>query len=59
MPLTATAQASILVVSDSPAEAALVKMLLEDDFARVAESIDPATAVEDFQRHRPGVLLLV
>jgi CheY-like chemotaxis protein len=58
MPLTATSQASILVVSDSPAEAALVKMLLEDDFAEVAESIDPATAVEDFQRHRPGVLLL-
>jgi DNA-binding response OmpR family regulator len=55
---TAASQASILIASDSPTEAALVKTLLEDDFDHVATSLDPDSAVEDFQRHHPEVLIL-
>jgi CheY-like chemotaxis protein len=50
--------ASLLIASDSTVDAALVKSLLDDEFERVAISVDTDTAAEDFQRHRPDVLLL-
>ena len=54
-----TSAPSILIASDSPADAELVQSLLEDEFGEVALSVDPDTAAEDFRVHRPGVLLLV
>src|ERR1700733_9784833 len=55
---TEASNASILIASDSAVDAALVKSLLEDEFERLAISIDTDTATEDFQLHRPDVLLL-
>jgi CheY-like chemotaxis protein len=55
---TEVSNASILIASDSSVDAALVKSLLDDEFDRIAVSVDTETAVEDFQRHRPDVLLL-
>jgi CheY-like chemotaxis protein len=55
---SATSSASIVVASDSRADAELVQSLLDDDFRKVTLSIDPDTAVEDFRRARPQILLL-
>lgn len=49
--------ASILIVSDSPSEAALVKTLLDDDFTAVAVSLDADRTMRDLTRHQPDVLL--
>ena len=54
----ANSQASILIASDSPAEADVVKLLLEDDFDNIEVSVDPSTAVADFRRQHAAVLLL-
>jgi CheY-like chemotaxis protein len=53
----AVSQASILIASDSPMEAALVKTLLEDDFEHVAAATDPDSGVREFQRCHPLVLI--
>src|ERR1700733_12564125 len=58
MSRTEVSNASILIASDSTVDAALVKSLLDDEFERVAISVDSDTATEDFQLHRPNVLLL-
>jgi CheY-like chemotaxis protein len=55
---TEVSNASILIASDSTVDAALVKSLLDDEFERIAISVDTDTATEDFQLHRPDVLLL-
>jgi CheY-like chemotaxis protein len=55
---TKASNASILIASDSAVDAALVKSLLDDEFERLALSVDADTATQDFQLHRPDVLLL-
>jgi len=55
---SAVSQASILVASDSPTEAALVKTLLEDDFERIEAATDPDSAIEGFQRCHPVVVIM-
>jgi CheY-like chemotaxis protein len=55
---TEVSNASILIASDSTVDATLVKSLLDDEFERLAISVDTDTATEDFQLHRPDVLLL-
>ena len=49
---------TILVSTSVAADAALVKMLLRDEFESVASSTVSDRAVEDFERHRPSVLIL-
>jgi len=49
---------TILIASDSTADAALVKKLLDSEFDQVFVSTDPERAVEDFERRRPDVLVL-
>lgn len=55
---TAPGRATILVATDKHADAALVKQHLEDEFGKVAISTDAGAAARDFERHRPGVLVL-
>jgi CheY-like chemotaxis protein len=55
---TEVSKTSLLIVSDSTVDAALVKSLLDDGFEHVAVSVNADSAVEDFRRHRPDVLLL-
>jgi len=43
---------TILVVSDSAADAALVKDILDGEFGKVFTSTDPDKTVEDFDRQR-------
>ncbi len=50
--------ATILIASDSTADAALVKKLLDPEFDHVFTSMDPERAVEDFEQRRPDVLVL-
>jgi len=52
------ADPTILVVSDSIADAALAKKLLDDEFGKVFTSTDPIKSVGDFVRHPPDVLIL-
>lgn len=52
------AAAQILVASDALSDAQLVRRLLNDEFENVAISIDAALAVQDFEKHRPQVLVL-
>ncbi len=49
---------SILVVSDRRGDAALVQRLLADEFDAVHTSGGGETAVDDFERHAPQVLVL-
>ena len=48
----------ILVSTDALADADLVRKLLSDEFDNVFISTDPDRAAEDFEKHRPGVLIL-
>ena len=50
--------ASILIASDSGTTAALMKKLLEGEFQKIFTAIHPHALAEDFDRHRPGVLVL-
>jgi CheY-like chemotaxis protein len=52
------AQAPVLVASGSVADAELVASILDDEFHNVLLSVKPEDAVEDFERHRPAVLIL-
>ena len=51
-------RAAILVASQSVADAELVGKLLQDEFHNVRLSTKPEFAVEDFEQHRPSVLVL-
>jgi CheY-like chemotaxis protein len=55
---TEVSNTSILIASDSTVDATLVKSLLDDEFERLAISVDADAAPQDFQLHRPDVLLL-
>ena len=48
----------ILVATDHPADADLVCGLLEDAYPVVQRSTDPKRFAEDFDAHRPQVLIL-
>jgi CheY-like chemotaxis protein len=50
--------ARILVATDVVGDADLVRKLLRDDFDHVVGSSDPNKVVEDFETHRPSVLIL-
>jgi CheY-like chemotaxis protein len=52
------ARAKILVASDSPSDAVLVKKLLVQEFEQVFLSTDPDRAVKDFESRAPDVLVL-
>jgi CheY-like chemotaxis protein len=51
-------RAAVLVASESVADAELVGKLLQDEFHNVKLSTKPEFAVEDFESHRPTVLVL-
>ncbi|WP_206953502.1 response regulator [Trinickia acidisoli] len=51
-------RAAVLVASQSVADAELVGKLLQDEFHNVRLSTKPEFAVEDFEAHRPTVLVL-
>lgn len=53
-----TTDTRILVATDNADDAQLVRKLLRDEFENVVVSNDPEKAVEDFDKHKPGVLLL-
>jgi CheY-like chemotaxis protein len=50
--------ARILVATDSPSDADLVRRLLADEFEHVSLSTDPERSVEDFEQREPEVLVL-
>ena len=49
---------TLLVATDVIADAKLVRKLLRDEFDNVFLSTDPDQAVQDFESHQPGVLIL-
>lgn len=53
-----TAKPKILVATEVIADADLVRVLLNDEFEDVVMSTDPERAVQDFEKHRPEVLIL-
>lgn len=53
-----TATTPILVATDAVADAQLVKKLLDEEFDNVEISTKPESAVQDFEKHRPAVLIL-
>ena len=58
MPTPDASPATILVATDNVTDAALVKKHLEEEFPKVAISTVPDAAAQDFERHRPDVLVL-
>ncbi len=50
--------ATILIVSDNAQDAEMVQNLLGDEFGPIHTCADPDKAVEDFDCHQPGVLIL-
>lgn len=48
----------ILVATEVVSDADLVRVLLNDEFENVVSSTDPERAVQDFEKHRPEVLIL-
>jgi CheY-like chemotaxis protein len=53
-----TAGARILVATEVVSDAGVVAKLLRDEFDQVVASTDPERAVQDFEKHRPAVLVL-
>lgn len=53
-----TTGSTILIASDNTQDAEMVQKLLGDEFGPIHTSADPDKAVEDFDRHQPGVLIL-
>src|SRR5882762_9564071 len=53
-----TATTPILVATEALADAQLVKKLLDEEFDNVAISTKSELAVQDFEKHRPAVLIL-
>lgn len=58
MPAPAMTSATILVASESPTDAALVKTILLEEFPNIQVSADPEAAAADFERFLPEVLVL-
>ncbi|HEX7437634.1 MAG TPA: hypothetical protein VF308_13070, partial [Caldimonas sp.] len=52
------AEARILIATDVGADAEMLRRLLHAEYPKVVLSIQPASFVEDFDRHRPQVLVL-
>lgn len=50
--------ARILVATDAVADADLVRTLLRDEFDNVVGSTHPDREIQDFEKHRPEVLIL-
>ena len=50
--------ARILVATDAVADADLVRTLLRDEFDNMVGSTHPDRAIQDFEKHRPEVLIL-
>jgi CheY-like chemotaxis protein len=48
----------VLVATDVASDADLVRKLLRGEFATVMSSTDPDRAIQDFEKHRPEVLVL-
>jgi len=55
--MTNISNPTVLVVSDSTADAALLKMLLDNEFKNVFTSTNPDKSQQDFVRHSPDVLV--
>ena len=53
-----TAASMILVATEVVADAEMVSKLLRDEFDNVVVSTDPESAVRDFEKHQPAVLIL-
>lgn len=53
-----TAEPKILVATEVLSDADLVRVVLSDEFENVVISTDPERAVQDFEKHRPEVLIL-
>ncbi|MHB9118140.1 MAG: response regulator [Burkholderiales bacterium] len=53
-----TAEPKILVATEVSSDADLVRGLLREEFGNVVASSDPERAVQDFEEHRPEVLIL-
>jgi len=51
-------EAKVLIATDDANDAGLVKKLLKDEFEQVFVSTDPERHVQDFEKHRPDVLIL-
>lgn len=54
----AEARAKLLVASDNPSDAALIRKLLTQEFKQVFPSTNPDLAVKDFESRAPDVLVL-
>lgn len=50
--------ATILIAADNVSNAGMVRKLLQDEYQNVFASTDPALIAQDFERHRPAVLVL-
>jgi CheY-like chemotaxis protein len=48
----------LLVATDVVGDADLVRKLLREEFGNVMSSTDPDRAIQDFEKHRPEVLIL-
>lgn len=48
----------ILIATEISSDADLVRRLLSDEFENVVASTDPERTVQDFEKHRPDVLIL-
>ena len=51
-------RAKLMVATEIIADAELVRNLLQDEFDNIALSTDPDRTVDDFEKHRPEVLVL-
>lgn len=49
---------TILVATEVSSDADLVRKLLSDEFDQIVVSTDPEYAVQDFEKHRPKILIL-
>lgn len=58
MSSTSRTDAAILIASDNISDADMIRKLLEDEFEKILISVNSATAVEDFDRSQPEVIVL-
>lgn len=52
------ADARLLVATEVVSDAVMIRKLLLDEFSDIVVSTDPERAVQDFEQHRPDVLIL-
>lgn len=55
---TGTVSAAILVASDNRSDAEAITKLFEDEFEKILTTTDADAAAQDFDRHRPDILVL-